>query len=247
VITLYVVPGSNASMTARLMLEHKDLAYRRVDLLPTLHGPLLRLFGFRGLAVPAMKLNGRRIQGSLDVARALEQWCPQPSLFPEEPNDRMRVETIERWGESVLQELARRLAWWALSHERSALRSFSDGARLHIPLCVAMCLARPVVRHELRAHHATDVQVSSDLRRLPGLLDELDAWIRDGVIGRPDLTAADFQVAPSVRLLMCSEQLAPTIAARECGRLALRVAGTFPGHLPWAFPTDWLAVTDKKP
>jgi glutathione S-transferase len=240
VITLFVVPGSNASMTARLMLEHKRLEYRRVDLIPTLHGPVLRLIGFPGIAVPAMIMDGTRVQGTLALARALERRQPLPRLFPADVDDRARVERAEQWGESVFQSIPRRLAWWAISHDRAALRSFADGARLHIPLWLAMTVARPVIWQELRTHKATTTQIMHDLRRLPELLDRIDDWIRDGVLGRTDPTAADFQIAPSIRLLMCSDQLEAAIAPRACGRLALRTVDVFPGHLPAVFPQDWL-------
>jgi glutathione S-transferase len=144
----------------------------------------------------------------------------------------------------VFQCIPRRLAWWAISHDRAALRSFAEGARLHIPLWLAMTAARPVIWQELRTHEATTTQVMSDLRRLPELLDRIDDWIRDGVLGRAEPTAADFQIAPSIRLLMCSDQLRCAIASRACGELALRTVRVFPGHLPAVFPQDWLAGSE---
>jgi hypothetical protein len=52
--TLFVVPGSHPSMTGRLLLEHKHIRYRRIDLLPAIHKPLLRLLGFADTTVPAL-------------------------------------------------------------------------------------------------------------------------------------------------------------------------------------------------
>lgn len=239
-IRLYVVPGSNPSMSTRLALEHKRLRYRRVDLIPTVHMAFLRLAGFRRPTVPALKVDGRRIQGSLEIARALEKLRAEPPLFPTDPDERHRVEQAERWGEAILQPVPRRIAWWTIARDRSALRTFAEGARLRVPLGLASRSAGPIVRWEIHTHAATDEQVRADLRALPGALATIDAWISDGVIGRAAPNAADFQIAPSVRLLMCAEQLRPLIAERPCGQFAERLVPIFPGRIASVLPPTWL-------
>src|SRR5215204_4813745 len=96
-ITLYGTPPSPPSHSARLMLEHKGLQHRIVWLLPGLWPALLRTRGFRGGTVPAMKMNGRRLQGSRVISRALEEAKPEPTLFPADPELRREVEDAERW------------------------------------------------------------------------------------------------------------------------------------------------------
>jgi glutathione S-transferase len=240
VIRLYVVPGSNPSMSARLALEHKGLEYERVDLIPTIHMAFLRLAGFRARTVPALRINGRRVQGSLAVARALEWLRPDPPLFPGDPERRRRVEEAERWGEAVLQPMPRRLAWWAIKRERKALRSFAEGAELHVPIGLAIRAAGPIIRVEIHTHGATDETVQADLRALPETLSRIDAWIDAGVIGGATPNAADFQIAPSVRLLMCSDQLRPRVAEQPCGRLAARLVPDLPGRIGPVLPPAWL-------
>ncbi|TML96267.1 MAG: hypothetical protein E6G10_27130, partial [Actinobacteria bacterium] len=44
--TLYVIPGSHACRAAMLMLEHKRVPYRRVDIVTLLHPLVVRLHGF---------------------------------------------------------------------------------------------------------------------------------------------------------------------------------------------------------
>src|SRR4051812_33934056 len=95
---LYVLPGSHPSTTARLLLERKGIEFKRVDLLAAVHKPLLRVLGFEGATVPALKLDGRRIQGTREIARELERLRPEPPLFPSEPARRALVEEAERWG-----------------------------------------------------------------------------------------------------------------------------------------------------
>jgi glutathione S-transferase len=240
VIKLYVVPGSNPSMSARLALEHKRLPYERVDLIPTIHMAFLRLAGFAARTVPALRIDGRRVQGSLAVARALDELRAEPPLFPADPERRQRVEEAERWGEAVLQPIPRRLAWWAIKRERRALRSFAEGAELHVPIGLAIHAAGPIIRFEIHTHGATDETVQADLRGLPKTLSRIDAWIGGGVIGGATPNAADFQIAPSVRLLMCSDQLRPRIAERPCGRLAARLIPELPGRIGPVLPPPWL-------
>lgn len=57
--TLYAVHSSHSAHAARLMLEHKGIEHRVVNLVPGTHA--------------ALKLDGRRVQGSRTIARALEE------------------------------------------------------------------------------------------------------------------------------------------------------------------------------
>src|SRR5437764_620283 len=52
--------------------------------------------------------------------------------------------------------------------------------------------------------------------------------------------AADFQIAPSVRLLMAFDQLRPLIDGRPAAAFATRVVPIFNGHVPAALPADWV-------
>lgn len=69
------------------MLEHKGIEHKAVNLVPGAHAAALRLIGFRGGTVPALKLDGRRVQGTRAIARALDEAQPEPSLFPADPHE----------------------------------------------------------------------------------------------------------------------------------------------------------------
>ena len=68
----------------------------------------------------------------------------------------------------------------------------------------------------------------------------MDDWIAEGVLGGEQLNAADFQIAPSLRLAMSLEDLRPAIKNRPAGELALRVVPNYPGSTPATLPADWL-------
>jgi hypothetical protein len=59
------------------------------------------------------------------------------------------------------------------------------------------------------------------LEALPAQLDRVDALLAEGVIGGEQPNAADFQIAPSVRLMLTFDQLRPHIDARPAGVLIL--------------------------
>lgn len=228
---LYVIPGSHPSMTARLMLDHKGVDYRRVDLISGLHKPLLRALRFPGTTVPALRMDGRRVQGTRDMSRALEELSPQPPLFPADPGLLAQVEEAERWGDEVLQPVARRLSWWALKRDRSGVRSFLEGARLGIPVGLAARTALPLIVLSARLNRADDAAARADLGALEGLLDRVDEWLDAGVLGGAAPNAADFQIATSVRLLMCFDELCPSIKRRPAAAFARRICPQFPGRI----------------
>lgn len=228
---LYLIPGSHPSMTARLMLEYVEVPHRRVDLISAVHKPILRALRFPATTVPALKVEGRRIQGTRSISRALGDLGAKRPLFPSDPEMRAAVQEAEQWGDEVLQPVPRRLAWWVLNRDRSGVRSFLEGARLGIPEWLAARTAAPIIWISARINNADDAGAYADLDALDGLLDEVDRLIEEGVLGGAELNAADFQIATSVRLLMCFEDLRPAIGARPAGVLAMRVCPRFPGRV----------------
>jgi len=227
-------------MTARLMLERKGIEYRRVDLLPAIHKPILWALRFETVTVPALKIHGRRIQGSRNISHALEELQSEPRLFPQEGPERAAVEEAERWGDEILQPTARRLSWWLLRRDHSTIGTFLEGARIGLPHGVAVRTAAPIVWASARINGANDDSARPDLAALPAMLDKIDGWIDAGVIGRAEPNAADFQIAPSVRLLLCFEDYTPSIRDRPAGELAMRVVPHYPGRVPPVAPPDWL-------
>ena len=237
---LYVIPASHPSRTAAMMLDRKGIDYKRVDLLPVISKGALRALGFPGITVPALKLDGEGVQGSRDIARLLDRVEPEPALFPPDPDQRAEVERAERWGDDELQSVARRILWNGVRRDRAPLRSYSDGARLGVPIGLAVRTAAPIVALSARFNEASDDRVREDLAALPGMLDRIDGWIEAGVLGGDPPNAADLQIATSVRLLMTLDDLRPAIEARPAGQLALRIDPDYPGRMPPVLPAAWL-------
>lgn len=225
------------------MLDAKHVAYTRVDLLPALSRVWLRLTGFRAGTVPALRLDGVRVQGSCSIARALDAAWPEPPFFPADAVGRARVEEIEAWGDGPLQDVARRIILWALLHSRDGVRAAIEGARLRLrlPAVLAAQLAWPVLRLDAALNGAKAEAVRADLALLPEMLDRVDAWIERGDLGTDPPTAADYQLAGSLRLLLTVEDLASLFADRPAAELARRVIPVLPGRVPaGVLPAAWL-------
>jgi glutathione S-transferase len=237
---LYAIPASHPSFAAQLMLERKGIEYSRVDLPQWFHRGILRALRFRGRTVPALVLDGRRVQTTKRIARVLDEVRPEPRLVPADPGRRVKVEAIESWVDGDVQQLCRRLVYWALPRHPEAVGSYLEGSRLILPMFMVKPLAPPIIRLLRRDHKATDDAVKADLSALPAILDRLDAAVADGVIGGDQPNVADLQVACSLALLMTHDDLRDYIAARPAGKLAQRLASGYPGHMPPAFPADWL-------
>ena len=60
------------------------------------------------------------------------------------------------------------------------------------------------------------------------------------MLGGSSLTAADYQIATSVRLLLCFEDLREGIDRRPCADYARAVVPDFPGAIPAVLPPAWL-------
>ena len=235
--TLFGVPASHPSLAAELMLRHKGVDYRRIDLVTAAHRGLLRALGFPGNTVPALRIEGAKVQGTKQIALALDALVPSPPLFPADLDRRREVEAAEQWGDEVLQPAARRLIWAALKHDRSTAATYLEGAKLGIPTAIAARTVAPIAVAARRFNHATDESARRDLEALPGMIDRVDELIEQGVIGGDEPNAADFQIATSVSLLLTMDDIRPMIEGRRAERLAREVVPHQPGHTPSVYAT----------
>ncbi len=240
-IKLYGFTGSNSVHTGRLMLEHKGLEYDFVKLPPAVHAPTMLLLGFPTMGVPAMKAGGVRVQGTRFIARALDEMYPdQPLLFPTDPAARRRVQQAERWGEE-LQNAVRRVFYCAARRDRKAFHSVLGSGRGPVKTLGMRMLAPVVIKLATGLHRASDEAGREDIELLPERMDQIDAWLADGVLGGEQLNAADYQIGVNVSAMLMSEDLAPFIEWRPAAELARRVLPEYGGHMGAVVPAEWMA------
>jgi glutathione S-transferase len=218
------------------MLQHKLIPHRVVRLMPGLHPLLVRFAGFRRHTVPALELGGRRVQGSREIARFLDQLVPEPPLFPADPDARAAVEEAERWGERVLQPVPRRLFRYLIVTSEPA-RLWMGREVMRMPATRAVQFGFLPIAHRLaRLSHAGETNVRATLARLPELLDHVDALLAAGTIGGARPNAADFQILAGVRVLLEFEDLAELLDGRPCVPVARVLFPDWPGPIPGALP-----------
>jgi glutathione S-transferase len=242
---LYVIPGSHACRSGMLMLEHKQIPYRRVDIVTLLHPLVARLHGFSaggqtrsaggrrpfGLrmgdrlgTVPALAADGHRISTNHGIARFLDEHHPEPPLFPADPEQRAAVEEAERWANETLQMAARRIPGaWVVREPAASSRSAGDG-RLGYLLYKRAITRRLIVPRIIRGGFAVSRRAERDpVAELPAMLDRIDAWIADGVLNGAQLNAADFMVAPSLALILYRPDVLPLFEGRPSLELVDRL------------------------
>jgi glutathione S-transferase len=241
---LYVIPGSHACRSAMLMLDHKGVPYRRVDIVPLTHPMVVRLHGFdaggqtrsaggkrtQGIrmgdrlgTVPALAANGHRVSTNHGIARFLDERHPDPALFPTDPDQRGKVEEVERWANEKLQMEARRIPGAAAVRDPAVAREAGTGRMgylLYKRASVRRVLIPWIMSRVFRSNPARDDELLAELSEM---LDRIDGWIREGVLNGSQLNAADFMVAPSLALILYRPDVKPMFEGRPALELVDRL------------------------
>jgi len=218
--TLYGIPGSHAVRTGELMLEHKGIAFRRVNFPAGPHRVLVRLRGFRGDRVPAVKFaDGRLAQGTRELPRVLDELVPERRLVPDDP----RALEAEAWADDVLQQWARRMVASAGAADPDALAGRGAEGRLGYLLTRHDRPRRVVARAVLVVFRASKEKLRDDREQTGAILDRVDAWIEEGVLNGEELRSPDFAVASSLALAEYIVALRPELQRRPLMELMDRV------------------------
>lgn len=241
---LYWMALSHPSQAARKMLDLKGVDYRLVNVLPLSQRVHLRLAGLRAGTVPALKLDGRRIQGSRQIARALDEAAPEPALFPADPTLRARVEEAERWGEEQLQPVPRRLGRYGGLKSLEVRRWAARAGRIPFP-GLATRATGPLIAYYGRSaepdgRRVGEESIQADLGALPDLLAHADDLLADGTLATDPPNAATLQVLSSVRVLDAFADIHPRIGSAPSVQAAREIFPDYPEPIPPFLPARWL-------
>jgi glutathione S-transferase len=150
------------------------------------------------------------------------------------------VEEAERFGDEELQQRIREIFLWSARKDRSGLVGYLEGAKIGMPHRLAARTAGPFIALDARSRGATNENVRRAIAAFPRMLQRIDDWIEEGILGGDPPNVADLQIAPSLRLAMSLDDLRPAIEGRPAGRLATRIVKHFPGRTPEVLPPEWL-------
>jgi glutathione S-transferase len=213
------------------MLDMKGIDYSLVHVLPGNQRIHLRLAGFRGGTVPALKIDGRKVQGSTQIARELDAMAPEPRLYPADPELRRQVEQAEHWGDTELQPVPRRILRWAMTKDAGLRRWLAEvDGQMPLP-AVAGRVTGPVSLYYARVAHADAEHVRRDIAQLPSMLDRVDELIDAKVITRDPPNAATLQVLCTIRSLLGFSDFAELVGARSFAPLARELFPDYPEAL----------------
>jgi glutathione S-transferase len=182
--------------------------------------------GFPGSTVPALIVDGRKVQTNRAIARALDEIVPEPRLFPADPAERADVETAELFGDEVFQQAVRRIVLWSLVNDPDSVTPDPEIGALPIPRNA--WLRRRLTRQSFEVFGITDAVVHDDFMALPEMMDRLDGFVAEGILNGPDLNAADFEIAPLIAALLGASYVAADVAERRAAELASRVMPSHP-------------------
>jgi glutathione S-transferase len=238
--TLYTLPGSHPCAAVEAALRLKSIDYERVDLLPMsqmLIGPLR----FGGSTVPGMRLDAERLVGSRPIMRRLDALAADPPLLPAVGSPSYaKVLEAERWGDEALQSVPRRIIDVAFLRCPAAMLSYTGDAKLPLPVWLMRPALPLTARLMAIKNKAREQAAREDIAALGSMLDRIDAWIAEGLLGGDQPNAADLQIGSTIRLLASIGDVRPQIE----GRPAATLTAYFPpmvGEVPaGVLPADWL-------
>ncbi|MGI9184792.1 MAG: glutathione S-transferase [Solirubrobacteraceae bacterium] len=241
-LILHGLAPSHPCLTAEAALRYKGLQYERIDFNPGQHvEEMQRIYGEGHSTVPGLLIDGEPVHGSRAILARLEELAPAPTLYPEPIADAVRE--AERWGDEELQDLGRRLPWGALHFRPEALGTFGGAGALDP---AGTDFAIKAIHASWRYHRLTAARLANDLAGLPAKLDHVDQLAGDGIVGGEEPTAADLQIASTLRILLVVGDLRPLLAQRPAEVIARRWFSDYAGDVPaGAYPAGWVPARER--
>lgn len=241
-ITLYAFIGSNSCATADAILKYAELEHRRVNVLPGLHAVGIRLRGFGGQTVPAMRVGNKKVLGSRAICHEVAQLRPELNLLPEDPVTREHVLAAEALGER-LQNALRRTLYVNAANDISAVRAIMQGAGYgKLPAPLLNTVSRVIRFAAQRSHKASPKRLDADLAFIVDTLNQVDAMVDAGLLGSDNPNVADFQFAPNISAFALSPEVAPMMKRRPSWKIAEKHLPAYPLAIEIQFPPEQLAM-----
>ena len=239
-VRLFTIPGSHPGVAVQRMLEYKGIAYKRTDLLP-----VAVVGGVRALRFLAIRFRRSRSTAGGSRARPRSRVsssgsCPgrrsSPPIRITGPRSRRPSASATRTSSTAsarsscgCSRRTRRRCQASWRARRSAFRT-AWGPGWPARSSPSM----PALTTSAMTTCATTSRPS------PECCSGSTTGSPTACSAAETLNAADFQIAPSLRLAMSFDDVRPAIERRPAGRLALRVVPDYPGRIPPTLPAAWL-------
>jgi glutathione S-transferase len=224
-VVLWHIELSHYNEKARWALDYKQIPHERRVPMPGLHGARA-LWLTRGAQrrLPVLGLDGRNIGDSTAIIAALEEYRPEPPLYPADPAERARALELEDWFDEHLAPPLRLFVWHHTLQDTDAVGAalFTRPSPGRLRLLRAMApVAKRMVRMDF---HINDETAAEARRQVVAGMDRLESEIQPSgyLVGDrfsvADLTAAALYtplLAPPERPYVPATMPAPLLELRE--------------------------------
>lgn len=192
-----VESGSPFSLKALRAATYKGIAY---------HTKVVAFSELRKVAperqkLPVAEIAGERVIDSTPILARLDQYKPDPSLYPGDPRARAWCHLMEDWADESLSGFTGYFRW--LIDEYFEALSKDNFRSMPVPVrWVVPQVARSTVRRQLRARGVGRLDKASALQQFEEHLRAVDDLIvPDGYILGNQLTAADIAIFCQLRII----------------------------------------------
>jgi glutathione S-transferase len=196
-VVLWHIEISHYNEKARWALDYKGIPYELRAPMPGTHRlTALRLTRGKHDRLPVLGLDGRRIGDSTAIIAALEDYRPDPALYPADPAERERALALEDHFDEELAPRVRRLIWHYTLPDTDATvdavlangSSFQRGLLRRSAPLAAMMLRRDYAVDQASADEAVE-GIRAAMDRLESELDGAEYLVGDS------FTVADLAAA----------------------------------------------------
>jgi glutathione S-transferase len=196
-VVLWHIELSHYSEKARWALDYKSIAYELQVPMPGLHGARsLMLTRGKQRRLPVIELEGRRIGDSTAIIAALEDYRPEPALYPDDPAQKARALELEDFFDEQLGPQMRRLVWHHTLQSTDAIVDslFADRAPGRARFLRATA---PAVRPFVRRDYGVSVESAEVAHgEVLAVMDRIEAELRpSGYLVGDRFSVADLTAA----------------------------------------------------
>jgi glutathione S-transferase len=196
-VVLWHIEVSHYNEKVRWALDYKGVPHERRVPIPGLHGlTAMAITRSSHRRLPVLEIDGRRIGDSTAIIAALEEYAPEPPLYPAAGDERERALALEDWFDENLAPELRRFVWHHTLPDTDlvarTLFNPPNPARERV-LRASAALARFATRRDYAITHAS---AARGRQRVAAAMDRLESELGDSeyLVGDrftvADLTAA---------------------------------------------------------
>jgi glutathione S-transferase len=173
---LWHIEISNFNEKARWALDYKGIPHVRKAPMPGAHGIYARRLTRGGARTfPVLQLEGQAIGDSTAIIAALEEYQPEPPLYPTDPDELTRALEIEDYFDTEVGSYVRSLSFFHLLQDRDlAIAGINQGE--NVGRQRMMRAAYPVVRAFMnRDYTITEERAHESRQKIDAALERIVA------------------------------------------------------------------------